>query len=202
MPIALAFMLICGNAKSNDLTPLDTSGIQDQFNYIIKKSTKYNDYKVVKATSLKSLQSNVLDSLNGLKTNLLTTELNLTKELALVASLKIDLAASKEALAEVSKSKDSMILFGASITKSAYKSIMWTACAVLLALFIFASLILQKSNSARKRIKADLEELKIELENNRRRSREREEKIVRKLHDEINKYKKRVYQLEKSSTKS
>lgn len=197
--IVLAVLLISRNATSNTTSPLDTIKIKDQFNYITTKSTKYNEYRVVKITSLNQLKSNVFDSIDVLKKEISDLNVLLNQEISKNDTLNASLLTSLDELAQTKNEKDNMSLFGLFMSKQAYNTLMWTLTLSLFVAFALFVFLFNRSNSLTSRTKKDLEELKEELENNRRKAREREEKVVRKLHDEINRYKKRVYQLEKST---
>ena len=58
-------------AQENEIKPsLDNGPIKSQFDYLITKSSTYQDYKVVKTYWLSKLKSNVSDSLNTLEKEL------------------------------------------------------------------------------------------------------------------------------------
>ncbi len=198
--ILVICLLITVGAKSSNApsSPLDTIDIKEQFNHVIKKSNRYNNYRVIKSTELLLLKSNVFDSIDGLKNkNKQTRSLLLTEETK-VDSLNTLLTANRKELSKTKEVQNNISLLGLNLKKTVYNSIMWSVSVTLFMLLFMFALLFKRSNViTRKKVK-ESEELKEEIEQNRRKSREREEKIVRKLHDEINRYKKKVYQLEKN----
>ena len=49
---------------------LDNGTIESQFDYLYRKSSSYQEYKVVKKTFYQKITGNVLDSMQGLKKDL------------------------------------------------------------------------------------------------------------------------------------
>lgn len=198
-PALIVLTLFCSTLNAKDSTPLDTGKIKEQFNYLINKSTKYNDYRAVKSSYLFSLRKHVFDTLDGLKSDLYTANADLIQQSDKLDSINNVLSTTQAELAQAVEMRDNINLLGIPMNKAAYNSIMWTATIGLLILTTLLFLFFKRSHLITTRSKREIEELKEELLANRKRAREREEKVVRKLHDEINRYKKRVYQLEKST---
>ena len=86
--------------------------------------------------------------------------------------------------------KDSMSFFGIQISKGGYNVIMWIIVLILLVLFMLFVVRFRRSNILTQEAKLALAELETEYEEHRRKSLEREQKISRKLQDELNKQKK------------
>lgn len=202
IPALIVALLLCNQLKAKELSPLDSGKIKEQFNFVIQKSQKYNDYRVIKSTRLFSLKKHVFDTLDGLKADLFASNLQISSQAQQLDSLNAALANTQTELIQAIKARDSISFIGISIHKEAYNGIMWTLTGGLLALLTIFFILFKRSNSITSKSKKDIEELKEELHVNRKKAREREEKVVRRLHDEINRYKKRVYQLEKSSQAS
>ncbi|MBQ0734033.1 tRNA (guanine-N1)-methyltransferase [Aquimarina celericrescens] len=164
--------------------------IEDQFNIVIKKSGRYQEYKVIKQVWINKLKANVTDSLKTLEAKLTTTNKQIADQQTTITGLEESLAKTNGDLALVTQEKDSMSFFGASVSKSSYKTIMWVIVGALLALLGFFIYKFKNSNTITIQAKKALAETEEEFEDHRRRSLEREQKVMRKLQDEINKQRK------------
>ena len=90
----------------------------------------------------------------------------------------------------MTKEKDSISFFGAALTKGSYNTIIWGIIGVLLALLGFFIFKFKNSNTITLQAQKALSETEAEFEDHRRRALEREQKVMRKLQDEINKQRK------------
>jgi len=164
--------------------------IEKQFDVVIKKSGRYQEYKVIKQVWINKLKANTLDSIKTLESKLNETNLQITKQKTTITGLEESLAKTNEDLVAVTEEKDSMSFFGASVTKSSYMTIMWLIVGGLLLLLGFFIFKFKNSNSITLQAKKTLAETEAEFEDHRRRALEREQKVMRKLQDEINKQRK------------
>lgn len=175
--------------ESENKPSLDDGTIEDQFNYVITKSNRYEEYKVVKDVWLRSLKSHVLDTLKVIKQELQETQTLESANRSEIKTLKTELDNTNEKLSMSIEEKDNVKFFGAAMTKKSYNSLMWTIILglfVALAVFVF---LFKRSNIVTSQTKKTLNETKDEFESFRRRTVDREAKIVRELHDEMNKLK-------------
>ncbi len=181
-------------ATSTQELSLDKGTINNQFEYIYKKSGNYRAdgkrYEVVRIIWLDKLRKNVLDSLNA--ANKKEAELNATiaGHEATITSLNNKLEETTSNLSSVTEEKDSMSLLGMLVSKVTYNLILWTIISGLLLLFLLFVFKFRRSNTLTQEAKTALSELEVEYEDHRRRALEREQKISRQLQDEINKYRK------------
>lgn len=169
---------------------LKSSSIQEQFDVIIKKSGNYQDYKVIKRLWIDKLKSNSLDSIKTLETSLKQSKSAIEQSKNKITELEKSLTKTNETLAAVNEDKESILFFGSNVSKSSYKLIMWSIIGllvILLGLFIFK---FKNSNTITVQAKQALADLEMEFEDHRRRALEREQKVMRKLQDEINKQRK------------
>ncbi len=192
LTILLSFSSVL-SAQEGNLTveqALKQESIEGQFDIVIKKSGRYQEYKVIKQVWVNKLKANVADTLKTLEAKLKTTNQQITDQKTTIAGLEESLAKTNEDLASVTQQKDSLGFFGASVTKSSYKTIMWVIVAILLAMLGFFVYKFKNSNAVTVQAKKALAETEEEFEDHRRRSLEREQKVMRKLQDEINKQRK------------
>lgn len=180
-------------AQEENLTAeqaLQQENIQTQFDIVIKKSGRYQEYKVVKRVWLDKLKGNTLDSLKTLEAKLTSSNQKIKEQQTSISNLETSLAKTNGDLSAVTEEKDSMTFLGMSFTKGSYKTMMWTIVAGLLALLAFFVFKFKNSNSVTVQAKKALAETEAEFEDHRRRALEREQKVMRKLQDEINKQRK------------
>ncbi|GAA0719236.1 tRNA (guanine-N1)-methyltransferase [Aquimarina litoralis] len=180
-------------AQEEELTAeqaLKKENIKTQFDVVIKKSGRYQEYKVVKRVWLDKLKGNTIDSLKTLESKLNSSNQKIIAQQTSITNLEASLAKTNEDLSAVTEEKDNMTFLGMSFTKGSYKTMMWTIVGALLALLAFFVFKFKNSNSVTIQAKKALAETEAEFEDHRRRALEREQKVMRKLQDEINKQRK------------
>jgi hypothetical protein len=173
---------------------LDGGSINDQFEYIITKSSNWNDerrqsYEVIKRNWVLKLKGNVLDSLKAVHKNLNDTKATVSKQAQDIEKLKTNLTTTQGTLDQTNTEKDSMSLFGIQMSKGGYNTLMWSIIGGLLALLLLFIYRFKSSNSITKQAKTTLAETEEQFEEHRRVALEREQKVRRQLQDEINKHK-------------
>jgi uncharacterized integral membrane protein len=176
-------------STDDDKLSLNEGTIDNQFEYVIRRSNSYQEFKVVKKTWLYELKAHTIDSLNAVHKELADTQATVNSQSNEINQLKTDLSNTKTNLENTNKQKDSMALFGMQMSKGGYNALMWTIIAGLLALLLLFIYKFKNSNSVTKQAKRTLLETEEEYEEYRRNSLEREQKVRRQLQDEINKQK-------------
>lgn len=180
--------------QTTEQLSLDSGTIDNQFEYVITKSSRWRDekgrvYKVVRQNWLTTLKQHTLDSLNAVHKNLTNTQAIVDSHAAEISTLKANLTSTQNTLTATNEEKDSMSLFGMLMSKTGYNSLMWGIIAALLALLFFFIFKFKNSNSITKTANMKLTELEEEFDEHRRTALEREQKVRRQLQDEINKQK-------------
>jgi len=200
-PLAvIVLFLVCSLtsfAQSNqeeETLSLDSGTINNQFEYVIKKSSGWKDergqqYKVTKINWLYELRSHTLDSLKAINKELADTQVTVENQSNEIASLKDTLSNTEDDLNKTKSEKDSMTLFGIQMSKTGYSMVMWAIIAVLAGLLMFFIYKFKNSNTITREAKKSLSELEEEFEEHRKTALEREQKVRRQLQDEINKQK-------------
>ena len=169
---------------------LQQENIEEQFDIVIKKSGKYQEYKVVKLVWMNKLKSNTIDTLKTLESKLKTSNLKIKEQESTISGLEESLAKTNNDLSTITQEKDSINFLGIALTKASYKTMMWVIISILLGLLGFFIYRFKNSNSITLEAKKALAETEAEFEDHRRRALEREQKVMRKLQDEINKQRK------------
>jgi len=187
------FSLVISNAQENtdqdDKLSLNEGTIDNQFEYVIRRSNNYQEFKVVEKTWLYELKAHTIDSLNAVHKELSDSQATINSQANEISQLKTELTTTKTNLENTINEKDSMALFGLQMSKGGYNVLMWTIIAALLALFLLFVYKFKNSNTITKQAKKALLETEEEYEEYRRNSLEREQKVRRQLQDELNKQK-------------
>ena len=187
--LALNFQSVNAQDQEKDKLSLNSGTIDNQFEYVIQKSNRYQDYKVVKNTWLYALKAHTLDSLNAIRKDLLDTQNVVDRQTKEISDLKTNLANTQSDLDKTNIEKDSMALFGMQMGKTNYNVLMWSFVAILMGLLFFFIFKFKNSNTLTREAKLKLEEVESEFEEHRRSALEREQKVRRQLQDELNKNK-------------
>lgn len=191
LAITLCFSIIASgqNVAKNAKLKLKEGPISEQFDFIIKNSNKYKDYKVVKRVWIEKLKKNVADSINAIRKDFDAEVAKVATQQTEIEKLKTDLGTVNQKITDLNTEKDSMSLLGIQLSKGSYQTLMWSIIGVLAILWLFFAYRFKSSNAITKEAKAKLAETEEEFEEHRKRALEREQQVRRKLQDEINKNK-------------
>lgn len=168
---------------------LDGGTLESQFDYLYRRSSSYQEYKVVKKTSYQKIKSNVLDSMKVLKKDLSDTKKLVEVQGNEIKSLKEDLQTTNNNLTAVTKEKDNIKFLGMPMTKSSYNTLLWSIIFSLVALLLFFIFKFRSSNAITTQAQDLLADTEKEFEAYKAKALEREQKVRRELQDELNKQK-------------
>lgn len=185
--VSFFVMLFISVSFAQKTTVTEDSTLNGQFNKIYRISTTYQTYKVIDIDKFQKLKANVLDSIEKANKEISTKENLLKHEQETVQKLNVELSKVKDNLSVALQKENSISLFGLELTKATYNIILWIIILILsssLGYFIFK---FTRSNILTKKAEKNLVDVEQEFENHRKKSLEREQKLRRKLQDEINK---------------
>lgn len=168
---------------------LDGGTLESQFDYLYRRSSSYQEYKVVKKTSYQKIKANVLDSMKVLKKDLSDTKKLVEVQGNEIKSLKEDLQTTNNNLTAVTKEKDNIKFLGMPMTKSSYNTLLWSIIFSLVALLLFFIFKFRSSNAITTQAQDLLADTEKEFEAYKAKALEREQKVRRELQDELNKQK-------------
>ena len=168
---------------------LDNGTIESQFDYLYRKSSSYQEYKVVKKTFYYKIKANVIDSLNSLKTELTEIKNVVATQSKEINDLKSNLKTTNDNLTDVTKEKDNIKFIGMPMTKASYNTLLWSVIFGLLILLLVFIFKFKTSNAITKQANALLADTETEFDTYKATSLEREQKVRRELQDELNKKK-------------
>jgi hypothetical protein len=176
------------NSQEDNLS-LNSGTIDNQFEFVIKRSNRYQEYKVVKTTWLHTLKAHTLDSLKAIQDQLDGTRNIVNTQKSEIGNLKTELESTKTTLDATNSEKNSMALLGLQMSKTNYNLLMWAIIGTLLVFLLMFIYKFKNSNAVTKSTKRNLVDIEEEFEDHRRTALEREQKVRRQLQDELNKQK-------------
>lgn len=170
----------------DELKVLNEGNISTQFDFVLKKSSNYQAYKVVKRTWFLQLKKHVEDSL--LQKQKIITQANnqILADKKEKQDLQTQIDSLKNELTKIDTSKNQISFLGSTIEKDTFRLIFGASLLVLLGLLIFFILKFYKSNIITQDALQKYNELEEEYNKFRATSLEREQALNRKLLDEIN----------------
>ena len=186
----VVFILFFGKSiaqQSQQTVQTFPNTVQGQFQKLYKKSNNYQVYKVMKKDAFLRLQKNILDSISVIKKDGVSKQITINKQQETITSLENKISTINQDLSVSMTKEDNISLFGLQLNKTTYNTILWGIIASLLAGLLLFMYRFNSSNSLTKDAKKSLEKVELELEEYRKKSIEKEQKLRRQLQDEINK---------------
>ena len=184
--LTIATILLTTISFAQETVVKDTS-INGQFETLLRISTNYKRYKVINKEKISQLRQNVLDTIKDSQNLVAKQNVLLATEKQKIKSSQNVLNKTQLDLSASLLREDSIFLFGAALSKVNYSIILWTLILSLIGVLIYIILKLLKNNILTKEAKQNLLIVEKELAQYTKNSIEREQKLRRKLQDEINK---------------
>jgi len=188
--LSIALLSLTTNiiAQGNIAQPeLESGSIESQFDYIIDKSSSFKEFQLIRRSSILKVKDNALDSIKRIRKELITTQKAIPPLQANITTLENELQTLKNEVVLVAEEKDSISLFGKNINKKSYNTIVWSLIVALLVLLVLFVLKFKGSSSVTNNTKKEFDKMQHEFEDFRKKSLKKEQEIMRKLQDEINK---------------
>jgi hypothetical protein len=185
--MCLAIIPLRGQSSMPEI--FDEGTLEEQYEYLHERTRIYNNFRAIREDMFQKIRTNSLDSLAGVKNNVLQLENQLDEANALITSQQSDLEATNSRLDEAIKNRDKLTFLWIPMNKVLYNSIVW----IIIGGLAFLSGVLFLTNRrlliTARRNKRDLEETREEFEAHRKQARERYEHMVVKHHNELRKLK-------------
>lgn len=188
--LAFPLFLFALQVTAQDTIQVRKNTLNNQMSDAFDKSNSYQDYKVIKKTQLATLKRNILDSVSNFDKRIIAQESELGIQKRQIDSLRQNLKNTQQELESSKEKEDGIAIFGVLTSKATYNSIMWIIILILLLVSGFLFYRFLNSHKITNAAQLKMAEMEIELEDYRRNSLEREQKLRRKLQDEINKNRK------------
>lgn len=188
--LAFLFQVNSTTAQVDPKQSIDKGTIDNQFNFLINSSSRYEEFKVVKEGLLYVMKAHVNDTIKLLYKKISNNLTIIANKDSLIDSLKTELAKTSEKYSATYREKNSISFLGILLSKAAYNSLMWTIVLGLISVLAIVIFLFRRNNYTTTQTKQDLTELKAEFEDFRKNALLREEKLSRQHLNELNKYKK------------
>ncbi len=185
--LTLIALLLSSVAFTQETTLEDTNSIENQFEELYKKSSTYQIYKVISKDKYQRLKLNILDSLKNLKKIIAHEQSLLLREKTNINETKTLLAKAEIDLNIALKKENSIDVLGVQLSKTAYNMLLWGIIVLLLSGLSYYIFKFFRSNILTKEAQNNLMDVEKEFEQHRKKTLVREQKLRRKLQDEINK---------------
>ena len=185
--LSISFTLSAQEQTAPSTAELENGTIEEQFEYIKKISTNYQEYKVIKLRSLEKLQNNILDSLSGYISTIQELKVTLQENKTQINDLNQKLSTTKADFDRAVEEKDSFSIFGMLLHKNFYNNLVWGIIILLILTLVISYFRFKKSHQVTAETQQSLEDLREEFELHRRNTLERERKLNRQLVDALNK---------------
>ncbi len=187
--LPFVFLLFCIVSFAQNVRYNDSLSLEKQVDFIIEKSNNYKQFKVVNKVWLTKLLANTKKEVKQRDQNVVTLNDKIKTQAKSITDLESKLSTTNLDLEKSESAIDNMVLFGISMKKGVYNTVLWSIILGLIALTAFFAVQFKVSNKVTKESKKRLEEMETEFDEHRKRALEREQKVMRKLQDEINKNK-------------
>lgn len=185
--LAFGVFLITSSMAAQGSASLDAGSIESQFDYLVNKSNNYQQYEVVPRDFLTKFYKNIADSLNSYNEEMTTLNNTIYTQNISVDSLESMVMALNRDLEKVNKEKNSFALFGVLLKKGTYNALMWSLILGLLGALLLFIFRFKRSHVLTAKAKDNLSKTKEEFDAFRKKTLEKEQKLMRRLQDELNK---------------
>ncbi len=187
----LSGLTLTVSAQDSEIQPSENLNgtLEQQFDYIYKRSNNYEIYKVVSKKNFEHLKKSSLDSIRVYKNEINTLNSKLSSEIQERDNLSTQLTSLKEDYLKVNEEKESVSFFGIRLDNNLFNMII-LGVFIFLGLLLFFFIMKFKSAKSEARIAVDnLTKVEEEYADYKRRAMEKEQQLGRRLQDEINKHK-------------
>lgn len=166
---------------------LESGTIESQFDYIIEKSSSFKEFQLIRRSSILKVKDNALDSVRSLRKELVETQKQISPLQEQITKLEEEVTTLNNKISAVAEVKDSISFVGKDFDKTTYNTMVWSIIGILMLLLIFVAIKLKGSASVTHHTKNEFEKIENEFDEFRKKALKKEQEIMRKLQDEINK---------------
>lgn len=172
--------------KKGKIISLENLSITEQLDEIYKKSSSWEDYKVIKKVKYKALEKNIIRFIDGQKKTIEDKESIIQGNKTEIDQLNQQLIGVNNNLEASIIEKDRRSIFGIPVDKTLFSIIIISVYALLAALLSFFAFKYKQNLGVTKKAVANLNDLEIEFEEHKKTSLRRLQETNRKLQDELN----------------
>ena len=166
---------------------LNNGTLKSQSEYLFKESNNYQQFKVVSKANLNKYFKNVADSVKTYNENIFMLNQKIDIQQANIDTLNSKMLSLDASLARVNKEKNSFSFFGILMRKGVYNTLMWSLVIGLFSALCIYIFRFNRNFSVTDKLQKSLSTTKEEFDAFRKRTLDKEQVLMRKLQDEINK---------------
>ena len=178
-----------GNCQNALPEVFEQGTLSEQLKYLDERTRIYENYRAIREDMYQVFSRNTLDSLTKTKSRINKLVLHTAILDTRIDSLNKSLEASNKKLLETARTKNSISVLGMEVNKITYNTVMWTILAAVVFLLIAGYLSFKQNRVITLRTKKDLQDLKEEFEEYRKKTRLEREKTNLDHFNEIKKLK-------------
>lgn len=176
------------NQTTTRITGSLTSGtIDSQFFYINRISRTQDGMKLIRRNNLDLIQKNIADTLKRFRQEVALHQDSITGLSKEIIAYRDSINQTRQQLKEAQSKGETVSFLGMDIKEGLYHVVVWI---IILALFVVCLVIMasmRRNTVLAREAKTNLSDLQNELDQQRKKSLEKEQKLMRQLQDEINK---------------
>jgi uncharacterized protein YoxC len=188
LTIILLSLVFSGlEAQSPMPEELMKSPIQDQLTFIQGRTKIFDNYRAIREDMFQKLMGNISDTLKNCFSKINTLDRSVSSLKNRADSLSTELESAKSGLETAIRTKDSFVLFGKEISKTAYNSIIWLIIIGLAVLLVMVFLSFRRSQVITRNTEKELKDLQDEFQAYRKTAREAREKMSMDHFNELRK---------------
>ena len=186
--ITLFIITLSFNVKSQTIGEFPSdSTIKNQIDWVFKKSYSYQDNKVITTTKFTQLTKNINDSLNLLKKVLAEEKSVVSNQKITINNIEKTISTLDDEIVLLNNEKNGIYFLGKLVTKKVYNTYLWSIIGVLTITLLFFIFKFKNSNHTTTKTKKELNDVQNRFETFRKKALEKEQILMRKLQDELNK---------------
>ncbi|MDG5799442.1 hypothetical protein QA597_03605 [Marinilabiliaceae bacterium ANBcel2] len=180
---------LCYTQDNNQELTTDAKNLQNSFEQLIENASRWENYTMILTSDVNSFKENSYQLIANLSYTIESQKTTIENKRESQQNLLTEIEKLKNDRDEAIKEKNSFIIFGATISKSFFISIVIFLFIVLLTLTGGALILLKRCNNVSCNYQKELHKLKEEFEEYRQETRKNKERIVIEHHREIQKLK-------------
>ncbi len=163
------------------------SSLSNQYQVLKEKSNNYQEYKVIKSSTLDGFWKGVQDSMSVTKKKLVEAHTEIESQKASILQLQQQVRARDERMQKDNLASQQVSVTGINVDKQGYVSTSYVLYGILLALLGFVFVRYQSSNRITVSTQKDYDAAKLQIEEYKRKLLETQTSLGRELQTERNK---------------
>jgi hypothetical protein len=161
--------------------------LKEQLNYLEERTKIYENYRAIREDMFQKIKGNISDTIEVAYGRIYMLNRSVAVLNHTIDSLSTHLATTKTSLDDVTRTKNSIRIFGIEVNKLTYNSIMWLIITGLSAIVVLGFMIFQRKIMLTHHTEKELSELKDEFQAYRKTAREAREKMSMDHFNELKK---------------